>query len=82
MLIDTLTGESLTLAAPLLISIPVASQTSLSGVGTAGGPTSSVKPPAPGRSLRVRVMPSVFSTFISASAGSAGTSPTPQKQPL
>ena len=73
---------SFTLDEPLVSSIPDASNTSFSGVGTAGGLTSSVKPPPPGRSLSVSVTPSVLKTFICGNAGDAGTSPVPQKQPL
>src|SRR5690606_27099031 len=78
---DTLAGVSFTLAAPLLSSIPATSQTIFRGVATAGGFTSRVNPPAPGRSLRVIDMHAVLNTFISARAGTAGTSPTPQNPP-
>ncbi len=62
---------------PLLISIPSALITIFMPVVV-----SMVMPPAPGRSFKVMVPMSVLSTFISAMAGRAGTSPTPQKQPL
>ena len=56
-------------------------QTIFSGAPTTGGFTSSVKPPPPGTSLTVNVIPSVLKTFICGTAGEAGTSPAPQKQP-
>ena len=49
LLTDTLAGVSLMLEEPLESSIPDESITSLSGVETAGGLTSSVSPPPPGR---------------------------------
>src|SRR5215208_7656555 len=81
-LTKTLTGVSLTLAAPLLSSMPEASKLSFMGACTTGGPTSRVSPPAPGTSLIVSFIPSVLRTFACAKAGTTGTSPEPQKQPL
>src|SRR4051794_23218966 len=78
---ETDAGVSATFAAPFESSIPLASNFSLSGVATAGGLTSIVKPPAPGRTLIVSLIEAVESTFICGTAGVAGHSPMPQKHP-
>src|SRR3954454_16315832 len=79
---ETEAGVSATFAAPLVSLIPLESSVSFKGVATAGGLTSIMKPPAPGRSLIVSLIESVKRAFICGTAGVAGHSPVPQKQPV
>ncbi len=74
---------SLAVVLSLLLSwMPSAFISIFSGFGTTGSATSRLRPFWSPRLLMVNVIPSVLKTLTSGAAGWAGTSFSPQKQPL